>query len=37
MSVVDDAVDGEVAEILLGGTHEGFLVCGVAAKDELLR
>jgi hypothetical protein len=38
MSVVDDAMNGDLAEVvLLGRIGEGFLVGDVAAEDELLR
>jgi hypothetical protein len=38
MSVVDDAVDGDPAEVvLLGRIGEGFLVGDVAAQEEGLR
>jgi hypothetical protein len=38
MSVVDDAVDGDAAEVvLLSRIGDGFLVGGVAAEDEKLR
>jgi hypothetical protein len=36
--VVDDAVDGEAAEVvLLDPIDEGFLVGGIAAEDKGLR
>jgi hypothetical protein len=38
MRVVDDAVNGDSAEVvLLGRIGEGFLVGGVAAEEEGLR
>jgi hypothetical protein len=38
MSVVDDAVDGDAAEVvLLGCIGEGLVVGGVTAEDEGLR